>query len=435
MSTTPSPQTKKWEKIFEKITPSLPYYVEREEAFQAFQTFGIPTPKTENYRKSPIPRLVTNTDFMPPHPTVATQFHQGDWKKIPQYVKAPCYHVVFVNGWLNTTLTNLPAQHPFLQLTTLQEGSPTQQKFIKESFKEESITHLDPFTSLNGALFDQGYCLHIKDNVAVDRPICIYTITMATKAPLFTMPRLSIIVGENSKATLIQSSHSIGDSPPNLVNSTVTTHVGKNGQLSCYHMQDTYSNNYHINTANVYQAGGSSFTNYTFTLGSQFVRNNLTVTSQGDDTATHLYGLYALNGKDHVDNHVQVKHLYPHTYSKQHYKGILGGEATAIFNGKIYVASTAQKTNAFQTNNTLLLTDSVSNYAQPQLEIYADDVKCSHGATTGQLDQAQLFYLRSRGISEQEGRQLLLQAFAGEIIRKVDLSSLQEYLYLSSLLL
>ena len=205
--------------------------------------------------------------------------------------------------------------------------------------------------------------------------------------------------------------------------------IADNAQLFCYNMQEQYDNMYHIHTTNFHQAANSVLSNYTFTFGTPLVRNNLTATSNGPNTATSLYGLYCSDSMHHIDNHIQVNHLQPNTYSKQHYKGILSGKTTGIFNGKIYVDSKAQKTNAFQTNNTILLSDIAKSYIKPQLEIYADDVKCSHGATTGQLDKDQLFYLRARGIPEQKARQLLLKAFAGEIIEQVLLEEVKDYLY------
>jgi Fe-S cluster assembly protein SufD len=192
--------------------------------------------------------------------------------------------------------------------------------------------------------------------------------------------------------------------------------------------QTQRGNAYQVNSIHCYQANDSIVNNYTFSWDGLLIRNNLYTQLQGAHAQANMYGMYCPSQTQHIDNHTTVNHQHPNTESNQLYKGILLGKATGVFNGKIFVQPEAQKTNAFQANNNILLSDEATIYTKPQLEIWADDVKCSHGATVGQLDETQVFYLRARGIPEALARHMLLQAFADEVIGKVPLLTLRKYL-------
>jgi Fe-S cluster assembly protein SufD len=190
--------------------------------------------------------------------------------------------------------------------------------------------------------------------------------------------------------------------------------------LSMTKVQTECNQNYHIASENVNQAQNSNFTINTLTLGGELVRNNLNISVNGQNCETNLNSAYILKDNQHVDNHTLVDHRVPNCVSNELYKGVIDGKATAVFNGKVFVRKDAQKINAFQSNGNVLLSDSASVNSKPELEIYADDVKCSHGSTTGQLDEKAVFYLRSRGLSEKQAREMLVQAFVGDVLEQLD---------------
>jgi Fe-S cluster assembly protein SufD len=195
-----------------------------------------------------------------------------------------------------------------------------------------------------------------------------------------------------------------------------------------YKIQNDSPQAYHVGTTQVHQEGKSVFTATTITLNGNITRNNLNIVMNSEYSEATMYGLYLMNDNQHIDNHSVVDHAKPHCYSNELYKGILGGKSTGVFNGKIFVKQDAQKTNAFQSNKNILLSKDATMNTKPQLEIYADDVKCSHGATVGQLDEEPLFYLRARGISEEKAKGLLVMAFAQDILDHIKIEPLKEHL-------
>ena len=200
----------------------------------------------------------------------------------------------------------------------------------------------------------------------------------------------------------------------------------ENSHLTIYKLQNENSETSHISTEQVYQEGDSKFNVNTITMGGELVRNNLNIIIDAMNCETNLNGLYLTEGKQHVDNHTLVDHRKPHCQSNELYKGVMKGQSTGVFNGKVFVRQDAQKTNAFQSNKNILLSDDSSIRSKPELEIYADDVKCSHGSTTGQLDEEGIFYLRSRGISEANAINLLMNAFASDVVNKITSKAFKE---------
>jgi Fe-S cluster assembly protein SufD len=241
------------------------------------------------------------------------------------------------------------------------------------------------------------------------------------------MPRNLLVAGKNSQASVVEVylTRGEGTSFTNIVTEIV---VQENANLEHTKIQNEGSQAFNIGTTQVYQARDSKFFSVTISLNGAIIRNDLNIVLDDQNCEANLYGLYMPTGKTHIDNHSLVDHAKPHSYSNELYKGILDGKSTGVFNGKIFVRQDAQKTNAFQSNRNILLSKDASMNTKPQLEIFADDVKCSHGATTGQLDEDMLFYLRARGIGLDKARALLMYAFAGDVINQVKIEAVRHYI-------
>jgi Fe-S cluster assembly protein SufD len=240
-------------------------------------------------------------------------------------------------------------------------------------------------------------------------------------------PRIWIEAGDFSKATFIDYQISLDDAPY-FVNKVVEIKGGVNADLTYHSLQTAHNQVIEVSNVVTDIQKDSQFTSTQITLSGDMVRNNLTLNLLGSNSVGNMYGIYLLNGKTHVDNHTNVDHTIPHAESNELYKGILADQSRGVFNGKIFVRQIAQKTNAFQQNNNILLSDDAIINTKPQLEIWADDVKCSHGCTVGQLDEEALFYLQARGIDKTTAKGLLLYAFAGEVLDKIEVDSLRNHI-------
>lgn len=273
------------------------------------------------------------------------------------------------------------------------------------------------FNSMNSAYASDGIYIHIAANTIVQKKIQIIQILTGNQTVANT--RNYLFCDKFSKAELIFGafSHEATNSFNNVISEIF---IEENANLTIDKIQYEEAGNYTIATENVQQAKDSTFTINTLTLNGTLVRNNLTINIAGTNCTTNLNGAYLLKGNQHVDNHTVVDHLAPHCNSNELYKGVIDDKATAVFNGKVFVRKDAQKINAFQSNGNVLLSDHASVNSKPELEIYADDVKCSHGSTTGQLDEEAVFYLRARGLSEKSARHLMVSAFIGDVLEKVE---------------
>ncbi|MCH8960119.1 MAG: Fe-S cluster assembly protein SufD [Bacteroidetes bacterium] len=264
----------------------------------------------------------------------------------------------------------------------------------------------------------------------LDASLKAAVMTRATLTPdedAFVQPRRLVVVEENAQLKLIQRLAPRTETRT-FVNAVTEVFVGAHAHVDRYEIQDDPAHTSVVNNVRVYQQTGSVYRNSTFTFSGEIIRNNVTILPDAEHCETHLYGLFLSNGVMHVDNHTLVDHARPHCFSNELYKGILDDRSTGVFNGKVLVRRDAQQTNAYQSNKSILLTDTARMYSKPELEIYADDVKCSHGATTGQLDDDALFYLRSRGLTEKRARAILLTAFARDVLDNVVIEPLRAYL-------
>jgi Fe-S cluster assembly protein SufD len=260
----------------------------------------------------------------------------------------------------------------------------------------------------------------------LEHPIYLYNITEARTGNIFSQPRSLVYLAENASAQIVETFSTLG-AGESFTNGVMEIVVEQDAMLEHYKIQNDAAHANQVSTTHIRQIGKSYVHTVTISLNGGIVRNNLNVVLEAEHCETHLYGLYFIGGETHVDNHTLVDNVTPHSFSNEFYKGIIDGNATGIFNGKIMVQPLAQKTNAYQSNKNILLSDAASVNTKPQLEIFADDVKCSHGCTVGQLDEEGMFYLRSRGIREEKARALLVHAFAMDVLEHIKPSAIRTY--------
>jgi Fe-S cluster assembly protein SufD len=284
----------------------------------------------------------------------------------------------------------------------------------------------DPFIALNTALASGGIFIHVAKSAVIETPIHILNITSVSENTILNSRNL-IVIGENAQAKIIESFVTVDSKAKAFNNSLTEIVIDAAANLQHYKIQDETELGYLMNTTQAYQKKQSVFTTNNFILSGSLVRNNLTIVLDDEFIETHLNGLYLTKGNQTVDNHTLVDHRKPNCNSNELYKGIIEEKSAATFNGKIYVRKDAQKTNAFQSNKNILLSDDGTINTKPQLEIYADDVKCSHGTSTGKLDEDKIFYLRARGLSEASAKKLLMYAFASEVVDCIKIDELKEY--------
>ena len=386
----------------------------REEAKNTFLQLGLPHVKTEEYRHFPITRaLEKNFNFGVTQNPKTTIQHIQDFE-IPDF---DAYVVVVINGEFSESLSKIAGSEITIEKLTENKDQLTKYADFKS----------DAFVAWNTAAWQGGVFIQVADNKVVSKPVVIYNIQDASAGEVKTINRNLILVGKSSEVTVVEKFDSIGANP-NFSNIVTEAIVSENAGLNFYSIQADHGNRYQFGQTTIWQANHSRANTYTFTLDGKFVRNNLQLQLDGEGCESHMYGLYLLHGETTADNHTVVDHRKPNSFSNELYKGVLEGNTKGIFNGKIFVRPQAQKTNAFQSNRNILLSDKATINTKPQLEIWADDVKCSHGCTTGQLDEEALFYLRSRGIEKNTARAMMLYAFAAEVLENIPNEKLKTYI-------
>ncbi|AKP53866.1 Fe-S cluster assembly protein SufD [Cyclobacterium amurskyense] len=318
------------------------------------------------------------------------------------------------------------------ELSSNSEGSFTVTPFadLNQEQAEEIGTietvSKDPFTALNSYSFESGIHIEVADGSIIKQPILLVDVVSADSMGECVQPRTYFKAGKNSQATVIEITIFVNESAV-FLNEVGEWNIDSNAHIRHYKLQNGHKNELGVSNTSSNIERDATFTSVLLSLSGDMLRNNLSLNLNSSNCEGNMYGLYMLNGKTHVDNHTNVDHKMPHCESNELYKGILADHSRGVFNGKIFVRQDAQKTNAFQQNNNILLSEDAILNTKPQLEIWADDVKCSHGCTTGQLDEEALFYLRARGIGKESAKSLLLYAFAGEILDKITNSTFKNY--------
>jgi Fe-S cluster assembly protein SufD len=316
---------------------------------------------------------------------------------------------------------DFPIAAPNLSGDGLRAALERQPGLIEEHLAHYASSEDNAFVALNTAKFEDGAFVHIPRNTLVEEPLWIDFTAVPDRA---THPRNLIIVDANSQVRIVERYKGTGRYFTNAVTEIV---VGENSIVEHVKLEEESLEAFHVATVQVRQARNSNFKSHNISFGGALVRNDVNaVLSTGCEST--LNGLYLAGGKQHIDNHTALDHAAPHAASYEVYKGILDGTSSAVFNGKIFVRKDAQKTNAKQTNKNLVLSEGATINTKPELQILADDVRCTHGATVGQLDEEALFYLRTRGIRKTEARDLLIYAFARDIIERIGVPSVSEYL-------
>ncbi len=314
------------------------------------------------------------------------------------------YKIIISNGNLETS--NLPSLNGVV-VKQIEESD----QYLNSLTDKEEI-----FTNINTAFDHDGVLIHVPKNVVLDKPIEI--VNVIDGQATIAQPRKLIVIEQSAQAHVIDGYYS-AESGFAFTNGVVEIIVKENARLHLDKIQYESGDHWNISSEYVYQESNSNFTINTVTLNGGTVRNGLNIIVDGENCETNLNGLYLLKENQHVDNHTLVDHKKPNCTSSELYKGMIDDSATGVFNGKVFVRQDAQKIEAFQQNNNIVMTDQATMNAKPELEIYADDVKCSHGSTTGQFDEEAVFYLRSRGIGEDKARKLLVAAFAGDVLNKI----------------
>jgi len=395
---------------------------QRVEAILNFQKLGLPGNKTEEYRFAPITRaLEKNFNFDQSNP-IESKINSIDQFLIPGL---EANIIVFINGIYSSDHSKIISSESEIKISDLRKG--VNQNEAPIYFEKYLKTSIDLFTALNSALWQDGVFIQVPAKTKVSKPVVVLHINDAEKEQSIAHTRLLVVMENESELTLIEKSASTGGN--NIFHTFAEEIIVKeNASLDYIKIQNDEGKLHQVANTMIHQSNKSKLNTFTLTLSGALIRNNFNIAIDGENCESHFYGLYLLNGSTLVDNHTVVDHIKPNSFSNELYKGVMDGNSKGVFNGKIFVRPHAQKTNAFQSNRNILLTDTATVNTKPQLEIWADDVKCSHGCTSGQLDDEAVFYLRSRGISLDEAKAMLLYAFAIETLEPIKNPVLKSYL-------
>ena len=394
----------------------------RRSAMQSFESIGLPGPRTEAWRYTNLAKV----SAMPFVPAPSTEQLQALELEKLEAVRLDGIRLVFENGRYRESLSSLQSLPAGAIVGSLarHHDHPKVKEYLQQNLPLEN----EAFVALNTAFMPDGAFVFIPRGVQIEQPIHLVFVNDARQEASVAFPRNLIIAEESSSVVVVESWHSLPGSQAGFTNAVTEAFTGRNAKLELVKLQLEDRSALHIGHTQATVQRDATFNINTITLGGALVRNNLGIQLSEEHATAHLFGLYLLAGNQHVDNHTLVDHAVPHGLSNELYKGVLDQQSEGVFSGKILVRKDAQKTNAYQSNKNILLSDDALMNAKPQLEIFADDVKCSHGATTGQLDAEALFYLRSRGIGEAGARAFLNIAFAADVINNIPLESLREQL-------
>jgi Fe-S cluster assembly protein SufD len=395
----------------------------RERAGAAFESLDFPTTRDEEWKYTNVAPILKTTyrqifdlDLEEPSVEEIAPFTFAESRRS---------QLVFVNGRFSRKLSNLTAL-PDGVVSNLAEIPAEHANIARDHLAAYADYHDQVFTALNTAHINDSAFVYIPNGKVVETPIHLLFVSTAEE-PVASHPRVLIVAGDGAIATVIESYVSLGEDV--YFTNAVTEVVAREGSVvTHYRLQEESERAFHVATTQVYQERGSNYTSYAISLGAQIARHDLNVALTDERIETTIDGLYIVTGRQHTDSHTTIDHQRPHSTSYQLYKGILDGRSRAVFNGKVFVREGALLTDARQLNKNLLLSPDATVNTKPQLEIFADDVKCSHGATVGQLEDEELFYLASRGLTPERARALLTYGFAEDVISRIKLKSVREQL-------
>jgi Fe-S cluster assembly protein SufD len=410
---------------FARQTADAPLWLHdlREAAFSRFCSTGFPTLRDEDWRFTSLAPL-TRTTFRLARGS-AHQFTVSDlvhWR-----MEGAAARLVFVDGRFEPSLSTWGTLPKGVTVNGLAREIASQPDAVAKHFGRYLDIERDPFCALNTAFAEDGAYVHVSRGVALAVPIHLLFISTSGEAPAMTHPRNLVVVENEGQASIIEDYVSWGDETPAFSNAVTELVAGENAHVQHTMIEREHLKSFNFSTLRIEQARSANVHSHSLLLGGALVRNNVHPVLHGEGGECLINGLFLGAARQHLDNYMLVEHASPHCASRQFYNGILDEHAHGVFHGRIIVHKDAQKTDAKQTNRNLLLSDDAQIDTKPQLEIYADDVKCTHGATIGQIEESALFYLRSRGIDEREARRLLLEAFAGECIERMNPGAAREY--------
>ena len=394
---------------------------QRQEAFARFAETGFPTTHDEDWRFTSV-AAVANTQF-----ELGTSA-RIDEKQLEVFGTSDfACRLVFVNGHFASELSRLPDLSKGVWVRNLAKDIDSAEGAVEDFFGKDLDFQRDPLAALNTALFEDGISVEIQPGIIAENPIYALFVTVPGVTPTMNHPRNLIVAHENSQVTVVEDYVSLGEGVT-FSNAATELVAGDNAHVSHYMIVREGDQAYNFSTLRIQQGRHANVATHSLLLSGALVRNNVHPVLAGEGSECLINGLFMANGRQHMDNYMLVEHASPHCDSRQFYNGILNGQSHGVFHGRIIVHKDAQKTDAKQTNRNLLLSDDAQIDTKPQLEIYADDVKCTHGATIGQFDDNALFYLRSRGLAEAAARHLLLLAFANECLDRMNSPQLRAHL-------
>jgi Fe-S cluster assembly protein SufD len=388
----------------------------RRKAIEQFAVLGFPTTKNEDWHFTSVAPIAereftfvaARTGDVTASDLEAFGFGSEAW-----------HTAVFVNGRFAPELSSLSDLDPSVRVLSLADAwtqAPELTKLIGTILSEPER---HTFTQLNTAFMPDGAVVHVPKETVVRRPIHLLFVTDAHAAKTVMYPRNLILVGRAARATVLESYVALSDASY-FTNGVTEVSVGDGATLEHYKVQREGRRAYHVGTIEATQARDSHYISFSFATGGSLTRTNIYTKLAGEGCGSTLNGLYMLDGEQHCDHQTKIEHVAPNCFSREVYKGVLDGRSHGVFNGKVYVHPEAQKTDGKQTNNTLLLSKEAQVDTKPQLEIFADDVKCTHGATVGRLDEMALFYMKSRGVDAETARRLLIYAFAADVLETIE---------------
>jgi Fe-S cluster assembly protein SufD len=402
-------------------TPSQPQWVAeaRESAIAQFERLGFPTTRLEQWRFTSVAPIAERSFAL------ASDGAARIDRSLVSTLAEPIAAAVCVNGRFAAALSALGGLPKGVQILGLETVLSSNPGLVEPYLGKLARTETNAFTSLNTSFLRDGLVVIVAPGVVLEEPVEIVFASLADSDASMSHPRLLVLAGEASQATLLERYVGRGGAFTNAVSEVW---LGANAVVDHYKLQEEPADSFHIASMFLHGARNANFSSHSLTFGGGLVRNEVVAVLDGEGIDCTLNGLYVSRGKQLVDNHTTIDHAKPHCGSHEVYKGILADQSRAVFNGKIIVRPDAQKTDAKQTNKALLLSDDANINTKPELEIFANDVKCTHGAAIGQLDEDAMFYLRARGLGIAESRAMLVRAFAGDILNRVKIAPLRAHL-------
>jgi Fe-S cluster assembly protein SufD len=393
--------------------------IEREAALASFTSLGLPSARHEEWKYTHIKTKLPDTLRL------AVNKESLSASKLQYFNSIKGSKLVFVNGVFSAE-SSVILEQSGLTVGSLQKNSSIHSDIFAQYFNKATDVSKENFAALNTAFAQDGVFVHVRKNTVVDFPVFIFHIYDSTAVDIFTQSRNLIIVEDNADITIVEDFQNTNSEK--FYNHVSEVFIGTNAEVNYSLLQLHNPNTTSINYVEARLARDARYHITTVTLDGKLTRNNINAYMDGENALATLNGLFIGKESNHIDSHILVDHRVPNCNSHQVYKGVLDDESTGVFNGKIFVQKDAQKTNAYQSSKAVLLSDEASMNSKPQLEIFADDVKCSHGAAIGQVSKNELFYLLARGIDKDTARGILTYAFANEIITAIKLPELRTYL-------